>query len=65
MRKTLPVATIAVVVLVLFGAIKLIAAPSRTAAGIDTSAQSAISTYDLHTGYAGMKSLPVDEIPQP
>jgi hypothetical protein len=65
MRETLTVATIAVVVLVLFGAINLIAAPSRTVAGVDPAIQSTISPYDLHTGYPGMKSLPVDEIPQP
>ena len=63
MRQTLTVAAIAVLV---FAAIaELVAAPSRTAAGTDTSIQPTISTYDLHTGYRGMNTLPVAEIPQP
>ena len=63
MRRTLTVAAIAV--LVLAGIAKLVAAPSRTAAGTDTSVQTTISIYDLHTGYRGMNRLPVAEIPQP
>ena len=63
MRRTLTVAAIAV--LVFAGIAKLVAAPSRHAAGRDTSVQPTISTYDLHTGYRGMNTLPVAEIPQP
>ena len=63
MRRTLTVAAIAV--LVFAGIAKLVAAPSRTAAGTDTSIQPTISTYDLHTGYRGVHLLPVEEIPQP
>ena len=63
MRRTLTVAAIAV--LVFAGIAKLVAAPSRTAAGTDTSIQPTISTYDLHIGYPGMNTLPVAEIPQP
>jgi hypothetical protein len=63
MRRTLTVAAIAI--LVFAGIAKLVAAPSRTAAGTDTSIQPTISTYDLHTGYPGMNTLPVAEIPQP
>ena len=62
MRRTLTVAAIAV--LVFAGIAKLVAAPSRTAAGTDTSIQPTISIYDLHTGYRG-NALPVAEIPQP
>jgi hypothetical protein len=61
MHRTLTVAAIAV--LVFAGIAKLVAAPSRTAAGTDTSTQPTISTYDLHTGYRGMNTLPVTEIP--
>lgn len=63
MRRTLTVAAIAV--LVLTGIAKLVAAPNRTAADTDTSIQPTISIYDLHTGYRGMSTLPVAEIPQP
>ena len=63
MRRTLTVASIAV--LVFAGIAKLVAAPSRTAAGTDTSIQPTISIYDLHTGYPGTNTLPVTEIPQP
>jgi hypothetical protein len=63
MRRTLTVAAIAV--LVLAGIAKLVAAPSRTAAGTDTSIQPTISIYELQTGYRGMNTLPVAEIPQP
>jgi hypothetical protein len=63
MRRTLTVAAIAV--LVFAGIAKLVAAPSRTAAGTDASVQPTISIYDLHTGYPGMNTLPVTEIPQP
>lgn len=63
MRRALTVA--AITVLVFAGIAKLVAAPSRTAAGTDTSIQPAISIYDLHAGYPGMNTLPVAEIPQP
>ena len=63
MRRALTVAAIAVVVFA--GIAKLVAAPSRTAADPDTSIQPTISIYDLHTGYRGMDTLPVAEIPQP
>lgn len=63
MRRTLTIATIAV--LVFAGIAKLVAAPSRTTAGMDASIQPTISTYDLHAGYRGMNTLPVAEIPQP
>ena len=57
MRRTLTVAAIAV--LVFAGIAKLVAAPSRTAAGTDTSIQPTISIYP------GTNTLPVTEIPQP
>ena len=63
MRRTLTVAAIAV--LVFAGIAKLVAAPSRTAAGTDASIQPTISIYDLQAGYPGMNTLPVAEIPQP
>ena len=63
MRRTLTIAAIAV--LILAGIAKLVAAPSRIAAGTDTSIQPTISTYDLHTGYPGIHLLPVEEVPQP
>ena len=57
MRRTLTVAAIAV--LVFAGIAKLVAAPSRTAAGTDASIQPTILTYDLQAGYPGMNTLPV------
>jgi hypothetical protein len=63
MRRALTVAAIAVVVFA--GIAKLVAAPSRTAAGTDASIQPTISIDDLHAGYPGMNTLPVTEIPQP
>ena len=63
MRRTITVAAIAVVVFA--GIAKLVAAPRWTAGGTDASLHSTISTYDLHTGYRGMNTLPVAEIPQP
>jgi len=63
MRRTLTIAAIAV--LILAGIAQLVAAPSRIAAGTDTSIQPTISPHDLHTGYSGIYLLPVEEIPQP
>ena len=63
MRRTLTIAAIAV--LVFAGIAKLAVAPVKVAAGTETSGQATISTYDLHTGYRGMNTLPVTEIPQP
>ena len=63
MRRTLTIAGIAVVVLVAI--VKLAVAPVKVAAGTETSGQATISTYDLHTGYRGMNTLLVTEIPQP
>jgi hypothetical protein len=63
MRRTLTVAAIAV--LVFAGIANLVAAPSRSTAGTDSSVQATISTYDLHVGYPGINTLPVEEIPQP
>lgn len=63
MRRTLTVAAIAV--LVFAGIVKLVAAPSRITTGTDASIQPTISPQDLHTGYPGMNTLPVAEIPQP
>lgn len=63
MRRTLTIAAIAV--LVLAGVVRLVAAPSRTAGGIDDSLQTAISIQDLHAGYPAMDRLPVEAVPQP
>ena len=63
MRRTLTIAAVAVVVLA--GIVKLVAAPSRHVAGTDTSVQPTISIQNMHTGYRGMNTLPVTEIPQP
>jgi hypothetical protein len=63
MRRTLTVAAIGV--LVFAGIAKLVAAPSKTTAGTDSSIHATISTHDLHVGYPGINTLPVAEIPQP
>ena len=63
MRRTLTVAAIAV--LIFAGIAKLVAAPSKTAAGTGSAVQPAISIDGVHTGYRGMHLLPVEEIPQP
>ncbi len=59
----------AVVVLILAGvAIKAMVSPNKTIAGThDTtgSIQSAVSIYDLHVMYPGMKGLPVQTAPMP
>lgn len=63
MRRTFTIAAIAV--LVLTGIVKLIAAPSRTAAIMSNTIQTAMPIYDLETRYPGMSALPVEDAPQP
>ena len=55
MRRTLTIAAIAVLVLVAIA--KLVAAPSKVAAGTDTSVQPTISTYDLDTRISRNKQV--------
>jgi hypothetical protein len=62
MRRTVTIAAIAV--LVFAGIAKLVGVPHAVVAG-DTSVNPTILPYDLHTGYRGMNTLPVSEIPQP
>lgn len=63
MRRTFTIAAIAV--LVLTGIVKLIAAPSRTAAITSNTIQTAMPIYDLETRYPKMSALPVEDAPQP
>ena len=63
MRRTFTV--VAIAVLVLAGIVKLVAAPSRTVAAGDDLIQNTISIQELHAGYPGMKTLPVEAVPEP
>jgi hypothetical protein len=63
MRRTFTI--VAIADLVLAGIVKLVAAPSRTVAAADDLAKSTISIQDLHAEHPGVKTLPVDVVPQP
>jgi hypothetical protein len=63
MRRTFTV--VAIAVLVLAGIVKLVAAPSRTVAVADDLTKGTIAILELHAEHPGMKTLPVDVVPQP
>jgi len=54
--------TVALVLIVLI--IKMVGLPNHTVASVPTG-QPTISVYDLYAAYPDMKSLPVQDAPQP
>ena len=64
MRRAVMISAVAVLVLIAFLAIGLVA-PSQQSDTAKASIHAGISTFDLHLKHPGMKNMPAEEAPLP